>query len=231
MAKRKYSVVDRGTFYKSEAYKKAKMARQARYIRPAALVPELKSVDYDQTVGISSASPAILCLNIIGAGTDINQRVGRKVKLNSLQTDMTIVCEDGGTGRECRMALVYDRNPNGAMPIYSDIFADVAGTTNAWTGVNLKNRDRFKILRDHKQFLVGSSVSGVTEISLSYWGSTGCKSDYIKLGLDEVFGNGDDDIGAIQTGALYAVAFTQTGGTPSPAPSFHINSRVRYTDM
>ncbi len=223
MAKRKYSVVDRGTFYKSEAYKKAKMARQARYIRPAALVPELKSIDVKSEAAFSQGSPVILCLNAIGAGTDINQRVGRKVKLNSLQSTLSLQSNIDGGGGKCRAALVYDRQPNGSPPVYTDIFSNEAAGSDAWTGINLKNRDRFKILRDYKMNLIGTNVAPWSPFQMEF------HQDYIKLGLDEVFGNGDDDTGAIQSGALWAVFYTEDSTALSG--NYQIETRVRYTDM
>ena len=120
-----------------------------------------KGVDTD----ISEASVAttmsnnqdVKVLNLIQAGTGSWNRVGRIVTMKSIrlrmQIQLSLSATDTNTrARLFRYLIVYDRQPNGTIPVKSDIiqFKDQSGTeTGTWNGfMSYDNMERFTILKD-----------------------------------------------------------------------------------
>jgi len=94
----------------------------------------------------------ISVVNAIQLGTDIGQRIGRKVMIKSVYVRGFVGVEQAiGTNDNvqtppqlCRMIILVDQQPNGAVPAATDILV----SAHACSQLNLANRDRFKILAD-----------------------------------------------------------------------------------
>lgn len=102
-----------------------------------------RSLNYIDTFTYSSALPAQwttpVLLNGLVLGTGASQRVGREIRMNSIQIRLM-----GGISNPIRFVLVYDSQSNGAAPAITDIFE-----TNNWMSeVNFSNRDRFQFVFD-----------------------------------------------------------------------------------
>lgn len=224
---------------------KSKWGAGKRTFTPKPGLPELKAVDYySSTTNLDQASATTpTLLNSIGAGTDFYQRVGRKVVLKSIMIKGECHISSGnGTGAvtpyeayPVRVALVYDDQVNGAAPAVSDIFQAVtAGGSTAsypFVGVNLNNRDRFKILKDWVFVLrPNTTASG----SVNYGDGFGGKKDFkafVRLNNDEIFSGTSTGVSAIQTGALWLVAYQfQSALTNQPTACINFATRVRYAD-
>lgn len=210
------------------------------YRQPAQRSVELKAVDTASggvnafgSVDFDQSAPVLFLLNGIAAGTDFYNRVGRKVKLRSLLFRGDVYAADTTTSgaMSIRVALVYDGQANGAAITHSDVFnsVDSGGTTGsrAYSGVNLNNRDRFKILKDWSFTLA--------PVALNAAGNGGYHNRrvfkaYIPLNLDEVFSGTGATISSIQTGALYLIALCDASTTGDDAATITWNSRVRFSD-
>lgn len=139
-----------------------------------------------------------------------------------------------GTQDFGRIVVYYDSQPNGAAPAnIATLLQDsnAAAGTSAESEINLINRQRFKILRDH-QFLLPSvtNTAGVLT-NTAYPESDGqLKVDlFIKLkGLETVFNatNGGT-IADITSGAIGMLLVTDTGNNTW---EFVWSSRLRYYD-
>lgn len=191
---------------------------------------EVKSVDdVNQSFDLSQQ---VHFLSGIAQGSDFNNRIGRKSKAVAYLFRGMITPGNDTThiGQRVRVALVYDEQPNGTVPAYGDIFQDFTSagvaSSDVWSGMNLNNRDRFKVLKDWTVVLGTASVgvSGAT-------GFNAVKSliDYKRLNLDMTYKGTTASISDVTTGAFYLVSDTTDGGV---APAIlDYNFRLRYTDI
>lgn len=225
------------------AANKKKALVPVKYIqRPmASKSPELKAVDTASSTGVDvfgstdfdQSAPVVFLLNGIAAGTDFYQRIGRKVKLRSLLFRGDIYASDNATtgALSYRVALVYDSQTNGAAVSYSDIFQSVQfnGTTGAraYSGVNLNNRDRFKVLKDWTFTL--AAVSLTVAGNGGYHNKRSLKA-YIPLNHDQIFSGTGGTLSDIQTGALFLIAICDANSTGDDAGTITWNTRVRFSD-
>lgn len=176
-------------------------------------------------------------LNIVRKGTNNNQRDGDKLKMLSIRLRMNIF---RGLGSDTtfnqsvlRIALVYDRLPNGAgQPKYSDIFKDAnnATTPEVMSCPNRLNRSRFVILHDkHITTKADAFHSGSTAF-FAPWKTT--HQFYLKFpsSVQNVQMNADAGTDAdMSVGALYLVAFMDNQ-TIAPVTQWEGESRIVYTD-
>lgn len=112
---------------------------------------ELKSIDLDLATTGASGDGGIkstmgrTCANAISIGADINQRVGRKITIRSLEMHYNITADpDQDQPAVCRVMVIFDRQANGTQPAATDILT--SASINA--PKNLNNRERFQILKD-----------------------------------------------------------------------------------
>lgn len=112
-------------------------------------------------------------LNNLREGTAMQQRQGNRVAMKSIELRMSMVIEDVLGSGLLRMVLVYDRQPNGAVPTWADIFSASSynwsapgfpAITGVWpvnTGLeppNINNKDRFLILLDEQFYFHGTNA-------------------------------------------------------------------------
>lgn len=112
-----------------------------------------------KTPSTTNTNDFIYALNLVRPGTASYNRVGRKIKMHSLRC--LGVIESNVTGAPTtgdyleqinRIAIVYDRQPNGAIPVFSDIFSyteqDGTEGSDIYTLPAYDNMQRFRILKD-----------------------------------------------------------------------------------
>lgn len=218
--------------YKKPRYNsRASLARQIGAAAPTRLAIEKKAVDVNSapTIGNGATWSGPFLLNGISQGTGVQQRVGRKTTLKSLM--MRWNCGDGASfQRIWRWALVYDREPQGALPVALDIFSlDSINGLN-----NLDNSDRFMILHDEypveKNGYIATFGGGTagTVNPVNYAGK-----HYVKFpgnGLECTWSNAATGLIAdCHTGALYIMFVTQASA--SGTMTFNYNARTRFTDL
>lgn len=197
-------------------------------------------------------------LNGCPAGYAVNNRIGRKIRMRSIQGEMTVflpatIVPNAGaaitfsanatTGPRARLLVVYDRQSNGVVPYKGDVLAALAdsgmgGGAGANTQVpsissfmNLNNRERFLVVVD-KQVEVDGTWKKSTRIKF-----------YKKLNLEVVYNSAvDGSAASIMTGALWCFAISMnahvavttsaanmsTGGTLFAMDG---NCRIRFTDV
>lgn len=158
--------------------------------------------------------------NCVPQGATSYNRIGTKILIKSI--DFRCVFSMNGTApthNSVRYMIVYDRQPNGAFPAFSDIFStNISTAPTFFSGVNMANRSRFIILRDRVQTLDpdGSGTFSVKE--------------FIKTKLETQFRTNTGNIGDITTGALYLVAISLTGSAASYSTMGSATFRIRYFD-
>lgn len=188
---------------------------------------ELKTIDVVTAVTSYNvtAGSAIILLNGVATGTDFTNRIGRKIVMRSILFRSSTFDSGAGatTGERARLLIIYDRQPNGATPVYTDILG-TGGAADALSPMSLNNRDRFVVLRDwlfsteYANFAAGNITTGN---SIEY-----IKKCYKKLNLETVFSGTAATIGSIATGAVWMMAI----GTGSNVTSLAYNCRIRFED-
>lgn len=210
-------------------------------------------------------------LNCPLRGSSNNQRIGNKIRMSSCHLKLSVRPFIAGTDpvtADCttpaiavasataavdrlRLILFYDRQPNAAVPLPSDLLQDVgklpaAIVTNIYSGMNMTNSERFLILRDEWLDSMAFSSNFQADASLAvamsnnFHRSAGPKLDaygfncFIKLkGLETQFINNADaaNVGntfaEISTGSLCLLAISEN------YDQFIISGsvRVKYTDL
>jgi len=175
--------------------------------------------------GITGAEPAtafagITELNCVQQGATAYNRIGTKIMIKSIKVDADLILKGSApTGNTARLMIVYDRQPNGAFPAVANILSmNVSGAPVFNSGINMANRSRFTILRNQ---VVNFDNNG----EQSYHWST-----FVKTKLETQFGSNAGNIGDIQTGAIYLVAFTYVSGATMFVDLLTASSRIRYFD-
>jgi len=204
--------------------------------------PEIKLIDgLAATPGGNnlalSTTGVITPVNLIASGSGFNNRIGRKIEMQSLHVTGLITQTGTATTQNdyARICVVYDRQTNGAVPAYTDIFQNYSATSvtssTAFSGINPDERERFVILADVRLVLPATPVSGIngTTDGLS---TTFNINRFIKLNNLSVMYKGDSAvpvIGDVATGALYIT----TIGSFAPAAQGYatiLSWRLRYKD-
>lgn len=166
------------------------------------------------------------------------QREGRTVHMLSLQYKFTIL--PGSTypnpGDRLKLALVWDKSPNGNPPVISDIFQDVDQTgvvkTDPESNLNLNNRGRFRILRHWYKIVPVLQSSSSSPQVLNHDQENLTMEGYLNWRTDPkvaVFKDGLGVSGSIHEGALYCVALSANSTTAAPTWQLFYSFRLRYT--
>lgn len=213
------------TVGKSGSYKRVGSRQSPTYLVPkryqgislmqSSSSPEKKSVDtlfIDNATLIpaSNAFSVATLLNGVAQGTNTNERIGRKATFKSLVYRIQYSAADGSGAslQPLRVLVVYDRQPNGALALNTDVIgvATFVGLTA------LANSDRFVIISD--------------QIHQSDFSTPTTGKAFRKMSLETVYGLTTAVIGAVNSGAIL-VFFAQAG---SAQITFNAHFRLRYID-
>lgn len=119
---------------------------------------EAKEYDLFINNGTFTTVGATSQLNAPIEGTDYNQRIGRKVRHHYLMLDITIQAGiTQGPNDAGQISVVLDRQPNGSVAAFSDIYdtsSAVAGSAFRNTAVN---SERFLVLKTG-QYIIGGTT-------------------------------------------------------------------------
>lgn len=185
--------------------------------------------------------------NVVLPGNEFFQRVGNTIKMKSLRIEGFIDPTGANTTLtppdRLRVAVVYDRQPNGAFPQYSDIWTSTSATgttqSTSYDFTNPSNFDRFRVLRDMKIDLApcGIVTAGVPSLANnpSQFVDTQHKymvNMYIRLpNLESRFNTGTTGtISDIASGSLFMCVVTTNTTVTTPGWQFQFSSRLRYCD-
>jgi hypothetical protein len=231
--------------YKKYPTRKRRIAYAARSLgvsrRPAC---ELKCLDVEGTsFAPICTSVSLQVINVALPGSSFYQRVGNTIRMKSIHVRgfiEPIGTPPAGVGQDyVRMCIIYDRQPNGAYPTYSQIFTSYnnAGSTasTAWDFTNPTQFDRFLILRDKTMYIPPIGTGGAANITPMSYTDPQHKllvNFYIKLpDLETRFNQAaSGTISDITSGAIYLLAITQNNNSASAGFGFYFSTRLRYCD-
>ena len=185
--------------------------------------PEQKVVDTLQANYSMDTSGTVVLLNGVAIGTDYTDRNGRKIRVSSIQIRGFIRPSDNGTAPSCvRWMIVYDKQPNGALPTAGDVLRQLNGTSM----LNLSNRDRFRVLVD-KQYAIG----GISDTATQAYAMSPTVYNvkwYKSCNLDVVFDGTTSAISDLQSGSIFLLTIgTEAAAT---AATLQASLRIRFTD-
>lgn len=202
---------------------------------------ERKSVDIQTTSTLISNVATAVLLNGMTKGTNVYNRIGRKIVNVRIQLRGSIHPNGSAPATALpdflRVAIVFDKQTNGAAPAWQDVFkvVDASGGTgvDARTFANLDNSDRFVILRDHKyqvplvQIGGGPQQASATAESTENW----IIDDFINMKLPTLY-TGTANAGTvadIQSGGIFLLVQGMNSAANSSC-NLIWDSRVRFVD-
>lgn len=181
-------------------------------------VMERKVVDTASASYACDTTGSVTLVNGMAQGSDFTNRIGRKYTNVAVQLEGFLGPQDSNVGTtKCRIMLIYDAQPNGALPVITDVLT--ASTSNAF--MNLNNRDRFKVLCDENYTL--SAIDNTA--SQAFAGSPTAQniSVYKKINLETICDGTTAAIGDVQTGSIFLL----TIGSAATGLAFNFVGAVR----
>lgn len=239
----------KATTYQNKQYKKPRAIQQQRapmYRAPAQRAPasltiprhtpEVKVLDCSSGSAnlpngniLFNTTGQVMFLNAIQTGSTFCNRVGRRITFKSLRFTGHMDVGSGGAlttnGDIGHFMIVYDRQPNGALPSVQTILQQTdqatTNTTTAACGLNMNNRERFETIVDCKISFPQVAMAGglftsmLPQVGPTIHCSSGCHlsmiiDEFRKLKNHVSHYQADSNpavIGDISTGAFYIVTF------------------------
>lgn len=228
---------------------KKKVAR--RTVRSTAVIPGLLKTRGEEKKVLFVGTPnlvvnstgTIQALNLIQVGSSMFNRIGRRIEMISIRFTSafdTLNVTRGTQSDYLRLAIVYDRQTNGAFPAIADIFQDTdqagTNTTTAKSGINMNNRERFVVIMDKRIYVPQvTTTAGVwanpVPSDSQHW--LVLVDEYRRLHKLTTHYKADSNpavIGDISTGALYIVSLAENAAG-SESFALEWNVRLKYVDV
>lgn len=223
------------TYKKKRSYKKylVDQAQPGYYTRNRLMVTKNYGSERKEAVtSVSGSIPAngtVLLLNSIGQGNDINQRIGRVIKMLGCQYRYAVQGPTASiNGDWLRVTLVWDsQSNNGFSPLYTDIFDNSAGGSPInWLKNTRQYADRFTLIKDETiavQNQVNTNASGA-EFQTYKTGYCSLRS----FGETQFIATGS---GMPGTGSLLlCISTLQNTGLSSTSASMAGNFKITFSD-
>lgn len=210
-------------------------------------IQELKGVDtatdITSVIATTSTNANIFTLNLVAPGSASYNRIGRKLSLKSVRLYGLIkatIAEQATTadlhGLLVRLTVVWDKQPSGVLPVFSDIFGqtlqDGTEQSSFLDKLRYDNTDRFQVLRDvvhdfDPTLYNGGAGTANGQLPVTFY------DEYIPLkGKESVFSgqSGTATIADISSGALYLVVRSSNNISGVAEAQLDGTARLRYTD-
>lgn len=116
----------------------------------------------NSTASLNLSATAFLLSGIAQGDSDL-QRSGNMIRYKNIKFRAFVSCQPPVTGsyvdNYIRCIIAYDKMPNGALPIWTDIVLDQAGNAQPHSPLSFTNRDRFTVIMDKAITLDGFAVT------------------------------------------------------------------------
>lgn len=170
---------------------------------------------------------SIVLIPTIAQGASVNQRIGKKIVLKSLQARGQVFNGSTGSINDVAFLIVYDKRPTGSLPAITDILV----TATAASMNNDANSGRFQILK-REDFLLVGNITG-TPATQSLTETSAMSADFfldLKMKPEVFKAAGTGAIGDIEEGALYLVTVGSIAAGTAAA-TLSIAFRTRFVDV
>lgn len=196
-------------------------------------VKEKKVRDINSAEYPINTTGSFTLLNGLVPGTDFNNRIGRKIFMNSLyirgfcRHNNDFVANSASSGDLWRMIVFMDMQPNGAAPTVTDLLVTATSSSH----LNMNNRDRFKVLID-KQYAPGPWTALVgPPVNISGDRTAFPVKKYKKINAETIYNAGAaGTIGDIISGALYMFWIGQYAAGSGVQGEAVVSTRLRFSD-
>lgn len=203
--------------------------RQATTRTPSAAIRRLVAASKESGyVDVAAATYAIdttgtiTLLNTVAQGATVNQRVGKKIFLKSLQCHGQIYQNSAATINDGCVMIVYDKRPNGALPAITDVL----NTANSSSFNNDANSGRFRVLKRWDFELIGNTTTPQT-------GREALEGDFfLKLNdMPTIFkAAGTGAIADQEEGSLLLITVGSVPPSATIAATANLGFRLRFLD-
>lgn len=182
--------------------------------------PEVKYTDTNMgAIGagmpISSTGITPLSLNNVGTGSLVGNRVGTQISTKSIYYSLVFNFGTATQPIAIRHVLLWDRQSNGALPAYTDVFATTPIITSP---LNLTNRNRFVILADER---ITMSPQGDNIRYVTGFRKINQLSTFEPTGTNNMPFTGN---------LVVMLASDEPSAVPANVPSYYGTWRCRYQD-
>lgn len=213
------------------AYRNSSVPAASRGYRPNAV--ERKVIDSGAITTAVSTTPVSTAVNLIAAGSDFNQRIGRKVCIKSLYIRGRIYTQRAkpysssgeASAQTGRLIILWDEQPNGTLIAAGDVLT----SNDTIAHLNINSRDRFKVLHD-KTYAVDALALNITTNTGASGRNIHYFKKYKKINMETIYNSVNNTIADVTSGALivFWVGDTVAGVNDMEAVW---NVRVRYSDQ
>lgn len=193
-----------------------------------------KAIAIDLTTGASTF------LNPVGGGDGISSRDGLRIHLKSITFRGQIYCNPPLAANypndTLSIALVYDTQPNGVLPIWSNVFLGTDSNVTALAPPNYATRQRFLILRRWcvaTNFFAaanGPVYSSADPSNINFPFNLLEFHKDLKLKLNTQWTSNTGTIGNLETGGLFLLTQSSTFTTAATPWFLDYTVRTKYTD-
>lgn len=183
---------------------------------------ELKTIDSTATTDIPTAG-LVNTISGVAAGTDYNNRIGRKIMMKSLLLRFAlspIATASAPIGDVVRIIVFYDTQTNGVLPTIAQLLQN----SQFDDPLNLDNRDRFRVIMDK---YIGMPASAYTAGALTAGSPTPkTMTKYRKFRLEGIFSGTTAAVGSIATGGIFIAYLSRT----NTVTNITWDARIRFVD-
>jgi len=191
----------------------------------------------------TNTNGSCVVLNLVQPGTASFNRIGRKIYPLCLElhvvveTILSVQASGNLQGQTLRTAVVWDKNPAGALPTFDTVFAyttqDGTESSTVKAPPRFDNMDRFVVLYDEVREINPFAVSSTNPANMRLYDDIDVDLDLSNDDLETVFGSQSSPatIADIVSGGLYvyfrALANASFVSSEIRTPSI---ARLWYTD-
>jgi len=217
---RKKRVMARGNFKKTVNY--VRPPNMNLYVKKDGALTERKFLDVTSAGIYADTVLSFQLVNGLGEGSGPSDRIGRIIENRTLSLRLTCVSPTDKSCAKVRVLVILDKQPNGAIFSVGDVFAATGYPADSFYG--LKNRDRFRVLKD-VQWVAAPIDASTVGRSFKNFG--------ISLrGIKTIYSQNQSDITGISTNSIYIVicSSANNAGAQETKPLINFYSRFRYYD-
>jgi len=164
---------------------------------------EIKAIDYSYTASAITSTGGVLLLNGMSLGDGTNEREGKAVQSMFVKLSMDAYNNDVVVGEGYRIFLVWDKQPNGIIATWSDIFV----SANVNTIQRQDTKQRYTVLKTWKGAVSNNNNSGLAVAVTPY----NLYDATIPIKKMSMYTGTGSSIASLQQGALYLCAISRSG--------------------
>jgi len=228
--------------------RRAPLMTRVLKVNPTRVQPEVKAVCLvgGNVIVTLGTTATFTLLNGIQEGSSFYNRIGRRINMKTLYLNGIVLRNGSNAANEeedyCRIMIIYDRQPNGAFPTLADVLTDYdnagATTSNALSGLNMNNKERFLVMSDLRCYLPALGINGVnnsfTTLTPDPEREPFIYKKFIKLNNLETHYKASSNpavVGDQATGSLFLLTITQNITTAASGCELQFNSKLKYVDV